>query len=220
MFQANRLVFYYAVTPIHMGAGSAIGAIDNPIQREVHTKHPTFAGSGLKGSLRHHLNRAWPRTDGNKSNPLIARIFGPETNASDYAGSLSLSDAQLVALPVRSLKGAYVYATCPLALARAKRFAALADIAATWAVPSVPEGHAQVVTDTVLAKESLVLEAFEFSAPQVTARPSRNGSRVMFSSNRMTISRKSSGPISSSSTIRTSHTSPPRHGGGTPCAYR
>jgi len=163
VYQANRLVFYYAVTPIHMGAGSAIGAIDNPIQREVHTKHPTFAGSGLKGALRHHLNRAWPRTDGNKPNPLIARIFGPETNASDYAGSLSLTDAQLVALPVRSLKGAYVYATCQLALARAKRLAALADIAATWSVPSVPEGQAQVATDTVVAKESLILEAFEFT---------------------------------------------------------
>lgn len=49
MFEATQLVFYYAVSPVHMGAGSAIGAIDSPIQREVHTKHPMFAGSGLKG---------------------------------------------------------------------------------------------------------------------------------------------------------------------------
>jgi CRISPR-associated protein Cmr4 len=162
VYQANRLVFYYAVTPVHMGAGSAIGAIDNPIQREVHTKHPTFAGSGLKGALRHHFNRAWPRTNGDKPNTFVARIFGPETNASDYAGALSLSDAQLVALPVRSLKGAYVYATCPLALARAKRLAALAEIAATWSVPDVLDGQAKVAREAVLAKDSLILEAFEF----------------------------------------------------------
>jgi CRISPR-associated protein Cmr4 len=86
VFEATRLLFYYAVTPVRMGAGSASGAIDNPIQREVHTQHPVFAGSGLKGALRHHFNRAWPAEG--KSGGLIARIFGLETNASDYAGAL------------------------------------------------------------------------------------------------------------------------------------
>lgn len=164
MFEATRLVFYYAVTPVHMGAGSAIGAIDNPIQREVHTQHPAFAGSGLKGALRHHFNRAWPGERDNKAEGLIGRIFGPETNASDYAGALSLSDAQLVALPVRSLKGAYVYATCPLALARVRRLAQLANVTADWVVPPVPDGQVQVVAasaDAVLANGRLVLEAFE-----------------------------------------------------------
>ncbi|MCU0836319.1 MAG: type III-B CRISPR module RAMP protein Cmr4 [Chromatiaceae bacterium] len=162
MFQANRLVFYYAVTPVHMGAGSAIGAIDNPIQREVHTQHPALAGSGLKGALRHHFNRAWPEEG--KSGGLIARIFGPETNASDYAGALSLSDGQLVALPVRSFKGAYVYATSPLALARVKRLAGLAAVEAQWRVPEVPDGQAQIGAESVvslLAKDRLVLESFE-----------------------------------------------------------
>lgn len=165
MFEATRLVFYYAVTPVHMGAGSAIGAIDNPIQREVHTRHPVFAGSGIKGALRHHFNRAWPGEYDKRSDGLIGRIFGPETNASDYAGALSLSDAQLIALPVRSLRGGYVYATCPLALARVKRLAELAGLGTKWTVPDVPEGQAQVVADSadlVLANGRLVLEAFEF----------------------------------------------------------
>lgn len=162
MFQATRLVFYYAVTPVHMGAGSAIGAIDNPIQREVHTKHPCFAGSGIKGALRHHFNRAWPGERDKKSDGHIGRIFGPETNASDFAGALSLSDAQLVALPVRSLKGAYVYATCPLALARIKRLAELAKVTASWPVPEVADGETQVATGQALSKDRLILEAFEF----------------------------------------------------------
>ena len=114
MFQATRAVFYYAISPVHMGAGSAIGAIDSPIQREVHTGHPMFAGAGLKGALRHHLNAAWPK-DNERPNPLIARMFGPDTRASDFAGAIAISDAQLVALPVRSLKGGFAYATSPVA---------------------------------------------------------------------------------------------------------
>lgn len=162
MFEATRLVFYYAVSPVHMGAGSAIGAIDNPIQREVHTQHPVFAGSGLKGALRHHFNRAWPGEKDNKPDGLIGRIFGPETSASDFAGALSLSDAQLVALPVRSLKGAFVYATCPLALARVKRLAELAGEQKDWEVPTVAEGQALTASGAALVNGRLVLEAFEF----------------------------------------------------------
>jgi CRISPR-associated protein Cmr4 len=45
-------VFLYAVSPVHMGAGQAIGVIDNPIQQR-HTNHPCFAGSGIKGAVRH-----------------------------------------------------------------------------------------------------------------------------------------------------------------------
>lgn len=168
MFEATQLVFYYAVSPVHMGAGSAIGAIDSPIQREVHTRHPMFAGSGLKGALRHHFNRRWSRAEGDerKPNSLINRIFGPDTGASDFAGALSLSDAQLVALPVRSLKGGFAYVTSPLALARLHRLATQAGIECKWQVPNVPESMAAVASDALLQSKGtdkqLVLEAFEF----------------------------------------------------------
>lgn len=173
MFQASQLVFYSAVSPVHMGAGSAIGAIDSPIQREVHTGYPMFAGSGIKGALRHHFNHAWPRADGDGRRPhaLIRRIFGPETQASDFAGALALSDAQLVALPVRSLKSGFAYVTSPLALARLQRLALQAGLACSWAVPAVREQAARVSSASLLsarpgakAAEQLVLEAFEFGA--------------------------------------------------------
>lgn len=168
MFEATQLVFYYAVSPVHMGAGSAIGAIDSPIQREVHTHHPMFAGSGLKGALRHHFNRAWPGEvgTGRKPNSLINRIFGPDTGASDFAGALSFSDAQLVLLPVRSLKGGFAYVTSPLALARLQRLALQAGVECKWKVPPVKENEAAVATANLLTNEGkqLVLEAFEFAA--------------------------------------------------------
>ena len=173
MFNATRLVFYYAISPVHMGTGSAIGAIDSPIQREVHTLHPMFAGSGLKGALRHHLNHAWPRAadpkkaGGTLPNPTIARIFGPDTGASDYAGAISLSDAQVVALPVRSLKNGFAFVTSPLALARLLRLAQQAGITVDWTIPAVNAD--QVVTSpgsTLLSGNQLVLEAFEFSGSE------------------------------------------------------
>lgn len=156
MFQAQQLVFYSCVSPVHMGAGQAVGAIDNPIQREVHTGHPLIAGSGLKGAVRHHFKRAW------NDDKLIARLFGPDRNASEHAGAIAFTDAALIAFPVRSLKNTFVYATCPSALARLKR---LAGEVAAWAVPSVSEGSAKVATDGVVsANKRLVLEVFDFGA--------------------------------------------------------
>ena len=159
MYEAKQLVFYTCVSPVHMGAGSAVGAIDNPIQREVHTEYPLIAGSGLKGAVRHHFGRSW----GEGSEALIARIFGPEKDASDHAGAIAFTDAALVAFPVRSLKNTYVYATSPTALGRLKR---LADGAAPWAVPVPAEGNALLASSGALSNNRLVLEAFDFSGKE------------------------------------------------------
>ena len=158
MFQAQQLVFYNCLSPVHMGAGTAVGAIDNPIQREVHTQYPVIAGSGLKGAVRHHFNRTWQADAA-----LIKRLFGPDTDASDHAGAIAFTDAQLVAFPVRSLKNTFVYATSPTALARLKR---LAGKAAPWPVPEVAEGHALVAGTSALSSGRLVLEAFDFAATE------------------------------------------------------
>ena len=160
MYEAKQLVFYTCVSPVHMGAGSAVGAIDNPIQREVHTEYPLIAGSGLKGAVRHHFTRSW---GGEGSKALIARLFGPEKEASDHAGAIAFTDAALVAFPVRSLKNTYVYATSPTALGRLKR---LADGMAPWTVPAVAEGHALVAGTSALSNNRLVLEAFDFAAKE------------------------------------------------------
>jgi CRISPR-associated protein Cmr4 len=154
MFKASQLVFYSAVSPVHMGAGQAVGAIDNPIQREVHTGHPLLAGSGLKGAVRHRFSKLWDAT-------LVSRVFGPEPGSSDHAGAVAFSDAALVLFPVRSLRETYVYATAPAALARLKR---MAGAAASWTVPPVAEGTALVASDRVIAEGRVVLEAFDFEA--------------------------------------------------------
>lgn len=166
MFQAKQLMFLYAVTPVHMGAGTAIGVVDNPIQREVHTQHPLFAGSGIKGALRQaadgHQN--WGRD-------RVNRIFGPETNASEHAGAVSFADAQLVAFPVRSLKEGYVYATSPYTLKRLSRLAGIAGATGfpADALPAPNETQAVVLNDALLAQnqnkliqDKLILESYAF----------------------------------------------------------
>lgn len=165
MFQNKAVMFLYAVSPVHMGAGSAIGVIDNPIQRERHTGHPCFAGSGIKGAVRH----GFETLDGEPR--LISRLFGPEPGSNVlHAGAVSFGDAQLVVFPVRSLKNGYVYATCPQALARARRLLGAAGDAAAdrtvSAVPDVSEGECLLspAQDLCTEDEKLHLEAFEYRA--------------------------------------------------------
>lgn len=160
MFEKHAAVFLYAVSPVHLGAGQAVGLIDNPIQRERHTGHPCFAGSGLKGAVRH----GFEALGGDKD--LIDRLFGPDSgNGELHAGALSFGDAQLVALPVRSLKGGYVYATCPQALARARRLLGLIGQPPVWPpLPEIAEGHCLLANPALLSGDKLHLEAFEYVA--------------------------------------------------------
>ena len=162
MFQEKRVLFWYAASPVHMGAGTAVGGlIDNPIQREVHTGHPVLAGSGLKGALREVAE------NGGMDKNDVGVIFGPESQSGDlHAGALSVSDAQIVAFPVRALRQAFVWVTCPTALARLKRLLTLAGVEAGWNVPSGPAQDHAVVIDANLksGNNKLVLEAFAYDA--------------------------------------------------------
>ena len=160
MFQNKAVMFLYAVSPVHMGAGSATGIIDNPIQRERHTRHPCFAGSGIKGAVRH----GFEAIGGDPG--LIKRLFGPEAGSGElHAGAVSFGDGQLVAFPVRCLKNGYVYATCPQALARTQRLLSLVGAGGGWEIPAVPEGCCAVGNADLLSPEKkLHLEAFEYEA--------------------------------------------------------
>jgi CRISPR-associated protein Cmr4 len=165
MFEKQAAVFLYAVSPVHVGAGSAVGVIDNPIQRERHTLHPCIAGSGIKGALRHGFEVLGGARD------HIDRLFGPESRSDElHAGALSFGDAQLLAFPVRSLKGGYVYATCPQALARAQRLLKLVGVKNTWGtIPTVDEGRCLVTNPSLLSGNKLHLEAFEYDAQRLPA---------------------------------------------------
>ncbi|RME81388.1 MAG: type III-B CRISPR module RAMP protein Cmr4 [Zetaproteobacteria bacterium] len=165
MFQKAKAMFMYCITPVHAGAGQALGVVDNPIQREVHTEHPIVAGSGVKGALRHHLWRKWENGDGERTRELLNRIFGPEAGSNVlHAGAISFTDAQLVAFPVRSVKRGFVYATSPSALARAKRLLELSEVKADWRIDEMEDGHAKLLNPRLLSEKNLLLESQSFEA--------------------------------------------------------
>lgn len=165
MFETKAVMFLYAVSPVHMGAGYATGVIDNPIQRERHTNHPCLSGSGIKGAVRQHVLDAATHDDHGTLVSLVRSLFGPEPmpGADLHAGAVSFGDGQLVAFPVRCLKNGYVYATCPQALARAQRLLRLVRPGVSWRIPQVREGHCAVLNDGLLSQHGkLHLEAFEY----------------------------------------------------------
>jgi len=172
MFEKHAAIFLYAVSPVHLGAGQAVGVIDNPIQRERHTGHPCFAGSGVKGAVRHGFEALAKgiKVEG-PLKELIDALFGPSPDPGErggkdlHAGAVSFGDAQLVALPIRSLKGGYVYATCPQAISRARRLLDLIGIRVNWpTLPVIEEGHCLLANPALLSGDKLHLEAFEYVA--------------------------------------------------------
>ncbi len=161
MFTEQHPVFIHCVSPVHMGSGTALGVIDNPIQRERHTSFPLFAGAGLKGALRHHLAGQLGADHAD-----LNAVFGPASERGEkdlFAGAVSFTDAQLVLFPVRSARNGFAYATCPLALAAARRLlAATGDPG--WTVPDVADNNAVCATESLLSGKDLLLELFAFPA--------------------------------------------------------
>ncbi len=110
----------YAVTPCHAGCGASQGVVDLPIQRERHTQWPMIQASGMKGAIRAHFERYKDNVKMDETqeqfNCLTELIFGSEK--ADHAGSLSVSDAKILAFPMRSNISPFVWITCPAVLRR------------------------------------------------------------------------------------------------------
>lgn len=109
----------YAISPVHAGSGAATSAVDLPIQRERHTEWPQIQASGVKGAFRNHFRRF-----NAKEKDLINLIFGSDEqdgwakNMDMLPGAVSISDARLLAFPVRSNIAPFVWITSPAVLKR------------------------------------------------------------------------------------------------------
>lgn len=126
--QNNSIVLMYALSPCHAGSGSSMGVVDLPIQRERHTNWPVIQASGVKGAFRANFDLFKNNiADDDKAQiqqfeKLTDSIFGSSSSkASDksgYAGSFSISDAKILAYPMRSNAAPFVWITCPAILKR------------------------------------------------------------------------------------------------------
>lgn len=120
----TKTIGIFTRTPLHIGCGSSIGTVDQPVIRERHTGFPVIPGSSLKGVLAD----LWTVKDeeGNyiRENKDGIRLFGNDPdNKEDGAriGSLLIGDGKLLAFPIRSAKGCWAWLTCPLILSRFSR---------------------------------------------------------------------------------------------------
>ncbi|MDI7268427.1 MAG: type III-B CRISPR module RAMP protein Cmr4 [Myxococcota bacterium] len=166
MTSPNRLLTVHALTGVHPGSGTALGAVDLPIQRERHTDWPVISGSSIKGVLRDVARRRkMPRAE-------LEAIFGSEPGAEKLsAGAVAITDARILAFPVRSLKGVFAWVTCPGVLERLARDLAAAGMESPPAWPKPAANHA-AFADVLAVDGQVVFEEFDF-ARQVNTEQSR-----------------------------------------------
>ncbi len=123
----TRILYLFTRTPLHVGSGASVGAIDQPIQRERHTGFPIIPASSLKGSFADHWNGTLENenADGKvkkiRGKSTAAWLFGSDDANASFAGSLLFSEARLLAFPIRSAKGSFAWISCPLILQKAAR---------------------------------------------------------------------------------------------------
>lgn len=179
MYKQTQILFKKVITPAHVGSGNDLGIIDLPIQREKHTGFPKIEGSSLKGSMREAFE------SNSKLVPLdIHLAFGYDEDSdkgkktskdlnekTQFAGALGFSDSRLLLFPVKSAKGVFAYATCPLILKRFNEEVKLTESVkdADLTVPVVNQGEALIFKGSKVCKgpdgrESVTLEEYTFSA--------------------------------------------------------
>jgi len=127
----TRPFLLHALSPLHAGTGHAADVIDLPTARMKATGIPFVPGSSIKGVLRD----ARRETGRDKTEA----VFGPSDDPAKHAGAFVVGDARLLALPVRSFRGAFAWTTSPLLLTLAKRDLEELDLS----IPSIEGRGAQ-----------------------------------------------------------------------------
>jgi CRISPR-associated protein Cmr4 len=116
MVMTEYLLYLYAESPVHTGAADSLDVLDLPVQREAATGYPVIWGQSLKGALRQAAGGAsWAE-----------EVFGSAIgdageDGGTNPGTLAVGDAQLVAMPVPTLRRTFGWVTSEIALGRLAR---------------------------------------------------------------------------------------------------
>jgi len=151
------LISFHAITFLHPGTGQSTGAVDLPVQREVHTGFPMIASTGIKGSLRDKAE-----SSANFGNGTIRALFGGDPD-SPGAGAVTVTDARILAFPVRSLEEVFFWITCPMILKRLDRDRTLIGLPfESWPTFDIKEGkvtkHSKSSLEGTVTLEEIALE--------------------------------------------------------------
>lgn len=179
---AGGVLFIHAQTSLHPGSGTSLGTVDLPVQRERHTGWPTIAGSAMKGVLRDAYREMVtprysdaaqkddrsPRQRANEEDPELVTLFGPAkvTESDTHAGAVSITDARILAYPVRSLSGVFAWVTCPAVLVRFFRDLNLVGMDQVPVLRQQPKLGEALVSEgsPLIVEDRIILEEFDFRA--------------------------------------------------------
>jgi CRISPR-associated protein Cmr4 len=176
--QQKKLLYIFTRTPLHVGAGASVGAIDQPIIRERHTGFPVIPATSLKGTFADQWNITLLEQNGKRNLRVTTKknadnkeeldqvseaawLFGSDNANHPFSGSLLFTEARLLAFPVRSARGSFAWITCPLILHRAQRDGVLADLSN---LPDPSDPQALFTANGPLALgDKVVLEEYTFT---------------------------------------------------------
>ncbi len=169
----QHLLTLYTRTPLHVGSGATVGAVDLPIIRERITNHPIIPGSGLKGVLLQAAREKWGHARSVQLPDEAKLLFGTaDEKAADSAekmagnaGCIQIQEAKLLAFPVRSVVGGFAWLTCPSALHRFNR-----DTGRKLPVPTLAADHA-IAGVELKAGNSVVLEEYALALDTDSVEP-------------------------------------------------
>jgi CRISPR-associated protein Cmr4 len=162
----QQLLFLQTLTSLHSGAPAPTPLL-TPFLREEDTAWPRLAHSTLRGALRRHMRHQlqagleapadWKQAA--DQDPVLRQLFGAADQVEP--GILELSDARLLALPVRSARGIFTWVTCPAVLEGLQRSLAACELEA---LPALPELHKDQVAcspeHSALRDDHLLIEEF------------------------------------------------------------
>lgn len=189
-----HICVFYCLSPLHAGSGQATGAVDLPIQRERHTGWPQVQASGVKGAFRDWFLRFYLANGAQcddrqlQAEELTQRVFGREEvagngkepggeqevatpQAGGQAGAISVTDARLLAFPVRSDAAPFVWVSCPAVMTRLARDLALcpeAELKIPIFSPAEEYGYISVIGNL---PEKMILEDMAVSNEDQTDSP-------------------------------------------------
>lgn len=165
-----RLYFLVCRTPLHIGCGDALGAIDKPTKRHVVTTHPQVPGSALKGCLKGPAVSAWQLGSEPLGEKRAEALFG----GTSATGMLSPQDAALLLMPVACWAGGWAWVTSPAVLHRLRRAAVAADLAdpPPQAMPNPPALQTALTPDkSLLVTKHEGVEAVVLAEEQLDWKP-------------------------------------------------
>lgn len=168
----NNLFTIRAMSPIHCGIGQGLNDIDLPTAKNTVSGHPIIPGSSIKGVLKDAFaERIGIVPDPNKQEDYIKSLFGGD-GSDEFASAISVGDANLLALPVRSYFGTFAYLTSPYTLKLLKN--QLVRVLPSMTLPDIPDigrdndngNYRVMITDTSLlespdVKDRILLEELD-----------------------------------------------------------